>query len=200
MGSSASSEFDIRIARPDDAAACAEIYGPFAERTAVSFEEEAPTVEEMRERIVRTLLSTPWLTAASGGEVAGYAYASKHRDRAAYRWSVDVSAYVHERFRGRGVGRRLYERLFQILREQGFRNAYAGIALPNDASIALHRAAGFELVGTYQRVGWKLGAWHDVAWYGLQLGGEGAADAPSEPIPFSSLDSPDAGRRWHHPE
>jgi len=178
-------EFAIRVARPDDAAAFAGIYGPFTERTAVSFEDEPPSADEMRARIARTLQWTPWLTATSAGEVAGYAYASKHRDRAAYRWAVDVSAYVHERFRGHGVGRRLYERLFEIIRGQGFRRAYAGIALPNDASVALHRAAGFELVGVYQRVGWKLGAWHDVAWYACDLSPDETDLPPGEPIPFS---------------
>ena len=142
----------------------------------------------MRARICGTLHWTPWLTATIADEVAGYAYASKHRDRAAYRWSVDVSAYVHERFRGRGVARALYERLFQILRGQGFRRAYAGIALPNDASVALHRAAGFELIGIYRRVGWKLGAWHDVAWYGRDLNPDANDLPPAEPIPFSAYD------------
>jgi L-amino acid N-acyltransferase YncA len=188
LGSPSPSDFAIRIAHPDDAAAFAEIYGPFTERTPVSFEEEAPSADEMRARVRRTLEWTPWLTATNAGEVAGYAYASKHRDRAAYRWSVDVSAYVHERFRGRGVARRLYEHLFEMLRGQGFRRAYAGIALPNDASVALHRAAGFELVGTYRRVGWKLGAWHDVAWYSRDLGPDDTGAPPAEPIPFSAYD------------
>jgi phosphinothricin acetyltransferase len=178
----------VRTARPADAAAFAEIYAPFTDRTAVSFEEEPPTAEEMCARVRRTLQWTPWLTATNESDVVGYAYASKHRDRAAYRWSVDVSAYVRESFRGRGVGRKLYDELFGILRRQGFRRACAGITLPNDASVALHLAAGFEPVGVYRRIGWKLGAWRDVAWLARDLDPDDAGRPPSEPIPFSSYD------------
>jgi phosphinothricin acetyltransferase len=178
----------VRVAHPDDAAAFVGIYGPFTERTAVSFEEEAPSAENMRKRILATLEWTPWLAATNEGQVVGFAYAAKHRERASYRWTVDVSAYVHEGFRGRGVGRALYTHLFEILRGQGFHRACAGITLPNDASVALHRAFGFEPIGVYQSVGWKLGAWHDVAWFGRSLGGERDLQPPVEPIPFSSYE------------
>ena len=99
----------------------------------------------------------------------GYAYASAHRARAAYQWSADVSAYVHQAARRRGVGQALYTSLFQILFEQGFYNAYAGITLPNPASVRLHESLGFKLVGVYQQVGYKLGAWHDVGWWQLTV-------------------------------
>jgi L-amino acid N-acyltransferase YncA len=178
----------VRVALPDDAAAFVAIYGPFTERTAVSFEEEPPSVENMRERILATLEWTPWLAATNEGQVMGFAYAAKHRERASYRWTVDVSAYVHEGFRGRGVGRSLYTHLFHILRGQRFRRACAGITLPNEASIALHRAFGFEQIGVYQSVGWKLGAGHDVAWFGRDLSGDDDPQAPVEPIPFSSYE------------
>lgn len=176
----------VRTAHPDDAAALAEIYTPFVLGSAISFEEVPPTVEEMRERIRATLEWTPWLCATNRSDVSGFAYASRHRERAAYRWSVDVTAYVHERFRGRGAGRRLYERLFEILERQGFRRAYAGVTLPNDASVALHRALCFEPIGIYRHVGWKLGAWHDVAWFGRAIGANDGAEPPAEPTPFRS--------------
>ena len=128
-------ELWIRTAAPDDAAAFAAIYAPIVNQTHISFEEHAPGEQEMRERIVATLKWTPWLAAVVDDEIAGYAYAGRHRERAGYRWSVDVSVYLDSRARGRGIGRVLYEALFKILEQQGFRNAYAGVTLPNDASI-----------------------------------------------------------------
>jgi L-amino acid N-acyltransferase YncA len=178
---------EIRVASPDDAAACAAIYAPICTATHISFEEEAPSSDEMRARIERTLAWTPWLVAVENGAVIGYTYASRHRERPGYRWSVDVSVYVDEGARGRGIGRTLYERLFAILEQQRFRRAYAGIALPNDASIATHRAVGFEPVGIYRRVGWKAGKWYDVAWFGRDIGDGNDRDKPDEPIPFARL-------------
>ncbi len=131
----------------------------------ISFELEPPTAGDMRRRIEQTLERYPWLVHVDAGRVEGYAYASAHRSRAAYQWSVDVSAYVHEAARRRGVARSLYEALFEILVQQGFYNAYAGIALPNTASVGFHEALGFKLVGIYREVGFKLGAWHDVGWW-----------------------------------
>lgn len=181
-------ELWIRTAAPDDAAAFAAIYAPIVNQTHISFEEHAPGEQEMRERIVATLKWTPWLAAVVDDEIAGYAYAGRHRERAGYRWSVDVSVYLDSRARGRGIGRVLYEALFKILEQQGFRNAYAGVTLPNDASIGLHRALGFEPIGVYRRVGWKAGAWYDVAWFGRNLrpGGDDVSP-PGEPIPFPRL-------------
>jgi L-amino acid N-acyltransferase YncA len=151
----------------------------------ISFEEIVPSVEETRARIEATLLRWPWLVYEDGGEVLGYAYASKHRERAAYRWSVDVSVYVRENARGRGIGRSLYLALFRILREQGFHHAFAGIALPNVASIALHRSVGFAPVGVYREVGFKFGAWHDVAWMECAIQPPGTP--PREPTPLPEL-------------
>jgi L-amino acid N-acyltransferase YncA len=178
---------EIRVATPEDAPVCAAIYAPICTSTHISFEEKAPSVDEMRARIVKTLEWMPWLAAVEDGNVVGYTYASRHRERPGYRWSVDVSVYVEERARGRGIGRTLYERLFAILEEQGFRRAYAGVALPNDASIAVHRALGFEQIGTYRRVGWKAGRWYDVAWFGRDIGDEDDETKPAEPIPFIAL-------------
>ena len=174
----------IRLARPDDAAALRDIYAPVVTETIISFEGEPPTEEEMRRRIEDTLPTHPWLVCERDGEIAGYTYASPHSGRAAYRWSVDVSVYVHQNHRRKGVGRGLYESLFAILDFQGFVNAYAGIALPNEASVALHESLGFEPVGVYEGVGYKHGAWRDVGWWQLQL-----RDAPDDPEPPTDLNA-----------
>ena len=177
----------IRPADPEaDAARVAAIYQPTVERSLASFEEVAPSAVEMAERMRSTLERLPWLVAESGSQVVGYAYAGAHRTRAGYRWSVDVSVYVDAAHHGRGVGRALYDRLLEILRRQGYVNVYAGVTLPNPASERLHEAIGMRRIGVYARTGYKFGAWHDVAWYGLRL-----ADPeylPAEPIPLPELD------------
>jgi L-amino acid N-acyltransferase YncA len=184
----------IRVAEPSrDAPRIAEIYRPYVEGTVVSFEDVAPSPSEIAARMTGILDWTPWLVAVDADDrTVGYAYASRHRERAGYRWSVDISVYVEESSRGRGVGRALYADLLPILRRQQFVNAYAGIGLPNEASVALHKSIGMSLVGVYEKVGWKLGEWVDVAWYELRLG-EPIVDgsAPHEPIPFRHLE-PDA--------
>lgn len=159
----------IRLATEEDAAAILDIYAPFCRESVTSFEVEPPSLTEMRGRIARTLPSHPWLVAEGDGLVIGYAYATKHRERAAYIWSVDVSVYIAEGHRGRGYGRALYTSLFALLRLQGFFNANAGVTLPNPGSEALHRSLGFQPVGVYRRIGYKCGGWHDVAWYQLAL-------------------------------
>ena len=154
----------IRLARAADAAAIAAIYRPAVTEAATSFELEPPDAAEMAARVAAVLERTPWLVCESDGDVIGYAYASRHRDRTAYQWSVEVSAYIRADHHGRGVGRALYTSLFETLILQGFRNAYAGITLPNPASSGMHRALGFTPVGVYRGVGYKNGAWHDVEW------------------------------------
>lgn len=180
-------ELEIRLADPDrDAAAVAAVYRPAVESSPASFEEVAPTASEMARRMRVTLRRTPWLVAVVGGEqIVGYAYAVLHGERASYRWSVDVSAYVAPDRRGQGVGRRLYDALLPILRRQGFVNVYAGIALPNPASVALHESIGMRRIGVYERVGYKLGAWHDVAWYGMRIAEP--VGPPDEPLPRPEL-------------
>jgi L-amino acid N-acyltransferase YncA len=155
----------VRLAKDSDADAIAAIYRPVVEATAISFETNAPDRNEMERRISDTLRTYPWLVCDVGGQLAGYAYAARHRVRSAYRWSVDTSVYVDDAHRRRGVARGLYVSLFAILAAQGYVNAYAGIALPNPASVALHESLGFEKVGVYRRVGYKLGRWHDVGWW-----------------------------------
>jgi L-amino acid N-acyltransferase YncA len=175
----------IRLAQPVDAEAIAAIYRPFVTGTVISFEVSAPDREEMARRIVGVTASYPWLVCEVGGQVAGYAYATRHRERAAYRWSVDTSVYVSQTHWRSGIGRGLYVSLFRILAAQGYFNAYAGITLPNPASVALHEAVGFKPVGTYQRAGHKFGAWHDVAWWQMALREHEAA--PAEPLDLANV-------------
>lgn len=155
----------IRLADPADGAALADIYRPAVTDSAISFELEPPDAEEMRRRVAQIMARTPWLVYERDGVVHGYAYASRHRERPAYQWSVDVSAYVSRDARRLGVGRALYTSLIAALVVQGFRNAYAGVTLPNAASVGLHTSMGFTPVGVYRSVGYKHGAWHDVAWF-----------------------------------
>jgi L-amino acid N-acyltransferase YncA len=168
-----------------DAAACAAIYGPYVEGTAMSFEEVAPDAAQFQTRIATTIEKHPWLVLADGDDRAvGFAYASPHRTRAAYRWACEVGIYLAPAAQGQGAGRRLYGALIELLRRQGLRTAIAGITLPNDASLGLHRALGFEQYGTQRGIGWKAGAWRDVSWWQLELAapsGEGDGPPP-EPL------------------
>jgi L-amino acid N-acyltransferase YncA len=180
----------IRLASEYDAAAVAGIYGPFCESTAISFEYAPPLADEIANRIRTITAQYPWLVLDDRGVVTGYAYASRHRERAAYGWSVDTAVYVRPIYHRCGVGRSLYTTLLQLLQLQGYFKAYAGITLPNKASAGLHEAVGFKLVGVYPGVGYKLGAWHDVAWYRLALRPE--RPNPDPPVPVSVLvTSPD---------
>jgi L-amino acid N-acyltransferase YncA len=183
----------IRVAELDDAGQVLEIYAPFCAATPVSFETEVPSVEEMRGRITKTLEFFPWLIAEDAGRVVGYACASRHRERAAYRWSADVSVYVREGERGKGVGRALYHPLFAILRLQGICNVLAGISLPNDASVALHEAMGLRPLGVYESIGYKCGAWHDVGWWQFSLRPHDGP--PEEPIAFPAIREGEARAR-----
>src|SRR4051812_3807334 len=176
---------NLRLARAGDAAQVLAIYAPIVRDTIISFEVEPPSEAAMRERIEGTLQMYPWLVAEDGDRILGYAYASAHRDRKAYQWSVDVSCYVHSASRGKGIGKRLYRALFTILRRQGFQAAFAGIALPNAASEALHASVGFERIGIYRQVGYKAGAWRDTVWYQCALGA--ALPEPADPAPLGAL-------------
>lgn len=175
----------VRLADPDrDAEAVAGIYRPAVESSIATFEEVAPDATEMARRMSEALTRTPWLVMEADG-IAGYAYAGPHRERPGYRWSVNISVYVAANRQRAGVGRSLYDELLSLLRRQGFVNVYGGIALPNPASVALHEAIGMRRVALYERVGWKFGAWHDVAWYGVRL--SEPSGQPPEPIPLPRL-------------
>ena len=172
----------VRHADPArDAGACAAIYAPHVEEGLASFEEVAPGTAEMAARMERLTRTHPWLVAEREGEVAGFAYGAPHRDRAGYRWAADVSVYVAPFHHRTGVGRELYGALVELLRRQGLRWACAGVTLPNDASVGLHEALGFELVGVYREIGWKGGSWLDVGWWQLELNGA-PPDPPPEPL------------------
>jgi L-amino acid N-acyltransferase YncA len=162
--------FTIRMADAGDAADVAAIYRPYVTDAVTSFELDPPGTDEMAGRIQSVLALAPWLVyAGADGHLQGYAYASRHHERAAYRWSVDVAVYISAAHHRRGVGRALYETLFSLLRLQGFYVAHAGITLPNAGSVGLHETLGFQPVGVYPAVGWKFGAWHDVGWWRLPL-------------------------------
>ena len=159
----------IRDAGPADAEALLDIYRPFVTDTAVSFELSPPSLAEFRDRIAAAQTKWAWLVAEHEGALLGYAYASAFRTRAAYQWTVETSAYVHAAHRGKGVAGQLYRSLLTRLVAMGYCNAYAGIALPNDPSIAFHRSLGFTPVGVFHRGGWKFGKWHDISWWEVQL-------------------------------
>ncbi|HEX9995794.1 MAG TPA: arsinothricin resistance N-acetyltransferase ArsN1 family B [Abditibacterium sp.] len=185
------SNSQIRLANAIDAAAIESIYAPFVGDTPISFELEPPSVEEMQKRIEKTLRQFPWLVCEIGDEIAGYAYAGSHSERAAYLWSVNVSVYIHPSYHRCGIGKALYASLFQILRLQGFYNAYAGVTLPNPASVGLHEALGFQPVGVYEGVGYKIGVWHSVGWWQLLL-----QDRSPIPVAPLSLDEAMADSAW----
>jgi L-amino acid N-acyltransferase YncA len=182
----ATAPVDVRPGDPDrDAEAVAAIYRPAVERSLASFEEVAPDAAEMARRMRVTLERTPWLVAVDDSQVVGYAYAGVHRERPGYRWSVDVSAYVDPERLGRGIGRQLYAVLIPLVCRQGYVNVYAGITLPNPPSVALHESIGMRRIGVYERVGFKFGAWHDVAWYGMRIAEPDGA--PAEPVVIGEL-------------
>ena len=159
----------IRKIELSDAEAVRDIYRPFVLDNATSFETELPGVADIEDRIRKLKDDYPWLVFEADRQVLGYAYASSHRARKAYQWSVEVSVYVHETVRRCGVGRALYLSLFEVLRRQGYANAFAGITLPNPASLGLHESLGFTQIGVFSRIGYKFGQWHDVVWLQLRL-------------------------------
>ena len=160
----------IRTASVADAEAIAAIYAPIVNETAISFEWMPPTAEEFRERIIKTLTEYAWLVATDDADqITGYVFANSHKEPVSYHWSVNTSVYIRADSRGRGIGRALYTELFRQLVLLGYHRAFAGVALPNPASIALHESLGFKLVGIYKNVGFKFGAWRDVSWWQRDL-------------------------------
>jgi phosphinothricin acetyltransferase len=170
---------NVRDAAVSDAEACLSIYAPYVTDTAITFEASPPLPAEMAMRIATVVRTHAWVVLEHQGRVVGYGYGSPFNSRAAYRWSCEVSVYLERDRRRTGGGRALYDALFDRLAERGFRTAVAGMTVPNNASVGLHRAMGFELVGTYRRIGWKHGTWHDVAW--VQRTIATGQDPPAEP-------------------
>jgi L-amino acid N-acyltransferase YncA len=178
-------EKSIRRVEVADARTIREIYAPSVSDSATSFELVVPDLAEVECRIEVRRDRYPWIVFETGRRILGYAYASAHRARWAYQWSVEVSVYVHPQAHRRGVGRALYTALFGLLRLQGYVNAYAGITLPNPSSVGLHESLGFVPVGVFRRIGFKFERWHDVAWLHLPL-----VEAPRpvpEPLPAAGL-------------
>lgn len=175
----------IRLATPSDAPGILAIYAPYIENTSFTFETEIPTTEQFSERIKNYLLSWPWLVTEKDGQITGYAYATRYRERTAYQWCTESSVYIHDDFQKAGVGRALYGALVEILKKQGFNNVYAVINLPNEKSVAFHERCGFEHFVTYEKVGYKLGKWKNVGWWKLQVNEYG--DEPRAPIKFEKL-------------
>jgi L-amino acid N-acyltransferase YncA len=169
----------VRAASERDGAACAAIYAPYVTDTAITFETHPPSPGEMAQRIAAASRSHAWLVLEDQGRVVGYAYGGPFHRRPAYRWACEVSVYLEVGRRRTGGGRMLYDALLARLIDRGFRVAVAGMTLPNDASVGLHRAMGFEPVGTYRRIGFKHGTWHDVAWTQRIL--DSGEDPPPEP-------------------
>ena len=172
----------IRLASPSDAAAVHEIYSPIVRDTHISFEQTVPDVGQLAERIGRTLAQYPWLVCEIDGQLAGYAYGSVFRARAAYQWTVETTVYIHAGFQRRGVSRALYSSLLEILREQGYCNAVGVIALPNEGSIRTHEAMGFRRIGIFSNIGHKADAWCDTGWWQLEL-----RPPPVSPMPPRSI-------------
>jgi len=154
----------IRNATPTDAEAILAIYAPYITDSCISFETEVPAITEFTARIEHVIPNYPYLVCEVDGKVVGYAYVSQHRERTAYKYSADVSVYIAPEYHWQGIGRALYTKLFELMREQGFYTAIAGITLPNEKSVGLHKALGFKEVGVYHNVGYKFGKWLDVLW------------------------------------
>jgi L-amino acid N-acyltransferase YncA len=172
----------VRDAGPQDAAACLEIYRPYVENSAVSWELDAPTLGEMADRINSLNESHAWLVLERDDQTIGFANGHALWSLPSYRWSTQTGLYIDAGHQRRGAGRTLYTRLLNRLGERGYRRAFAGITHPNEASVAFHRSMGFQDAGLYRRVEWKLGRWHDVAWMQCDLPGAAAADPPGSII------------------
>ncbi|MEO8109826.1 MAG: N-acetyltransferase family protein [Ginsengibacter sp.] len=176
----------MRIVQPLDAASILEIYTPYILNTAITFETEIPSTGSFEERIKLYTEKWPWIVYEVDGIIAGYAYATKHRERLAYQWCVESSVYIRDRFQREGIASKLYNVLFEVLRLQGFINVYAGITLPNDRSITFHEKLGFSNFVYYKNVGHKLGAWRTVGWWQKQI--NDYEIQPSAPVDFREMD------------
>jgi L-amino acid N-acyltransferase YncA len=177
----------IRLAKPSDASSILDIYAPYILNTSITFETEVPTPEAFQQRIIYYQQTWPWLVYEIDGVIAGYAYASRYRERVSYQWSTESSVYIHDSYHRRGVAKELYKALFEILKYQGCRNVYAVINLPNDRSVSFHESFGFTWFANYKNVGYKLGQWKTVGWWLLIL--NEYSNEPAPPLPLSEIDT-----------
>jgi len=177
---------NIRVATKDDAVGMLDIYAPFILNSGITQETEVPSVEDFQQRVISNLTERPWFVCEITNGIAGYAYAGKHRDRKGYQWCTEPSVYISEKYFGFGVANALYNALFEILKLQGYVNAYAVITLPNDRSLAFHKKFGFEYLTTYKKIGYKLGQWHDVGWMQYEINPH--ENDPAELIKFTKID------------
>ncbi len=175
----------IRTANAADATSILEIYAPYIINTSLTFETEVPSSEALAQRINTYIENWPWLVYETNGSIAGYAYATRHRERIAYQWCVESSVYIHDNYQGTGIGTALYMALFEILKYQGCRNVYAVINLPNDKSVSFHERFGFTWFADYKNVGFKLGNWKIVGWWIKQV--NDYTEQPSAPIKFADI-------------
>ncbi len=182
-------EFSFRLAVPEDAAQMLDIYSRYVTETAVTFEYDVPTVTEFENRIRKISERFPWIVCETDGRIVGYAYASEYRERAAFRWSCELSVYVADVFQRHGIGKVLYRVLLDVLRLQGYRTAVACVTYPNAVSDAFHRGLGFEYTGLFPNVGYKLGRWWGISWYQFAL--TGYSSFPASPIPIIDVSATD---------
>lgn len=179
----------IRFLKKEDCDQVLEIYAPYILETAISFETEVPSLEEFQDRCLAVASQYPWLVYEEDGKILGYAYGSSHRSRCAYSWSCEVSVYIDQDHHKKGLGKKLYEALFPILKEQGYYNLFAGVTQPNVPSDKIHTRLGFEKIGTYKNIGYKFSEWRDVTWYQLELNSGGV---PKAPVSVSRLKLPES--------
>ena len=172
----------VRSASARDAAACLAIYRPYVQNTAISWEIDVPTADEMAARIGGLRATHDWLVLERDDQIIGFAYGQPLKRLAAFQWSAETGIYVDVHHHRAGGGRELYTQLLRRLTERGYRQAFAGITQPNEASNGFHRSFGFQDAGLYRRVAWKHDSWHDVAWMQLDLLGTADQDGPPGPI------------------
>jgi len=184
---------EISMSENSDAQAVLDIYRPFIESSAVTFETAVPSLDSFKKRMRDVRKEAPWLVCRSGEMLLGYAYGGRHRVREAYRWSREVSVYIKEGYQGMGIASGLYSSLIELMRLQGYCNLLAGITIPNPKSVGFHESMGFRHVGTYRNVGYKLGSFHDVGWWELFIGDK--ALAPSEITPPDEVLGTDMGKK-----
>lgn len=160
---------NIRTPLASDMQAMLNLYAPYILDTVISFEIEVPTLKQFCQRVQDVMSQYPWYVFEIEGKIAGFAYASQHKYRAAYQWCAESSIYLDPSFHGQGIGKKLYIKLLDTLKRQGYRNIYAGITIPNHASVGLHESLGFKKIGVFEKSGFKQGLWLDVGWWGIDL-------------------------------